>query len=45
MNYSHLTNEELHRIARDSTDPLVLELMRRMDEATDELEAAAADEE
>jgi hypothetical protein len=30
-----LTDDELHRVARDSTEPLVLELLRRMNRNAD----------
>jgi hypothetical protein len=38
VNHAHfhrLTDRELHRVARDSTDPLVLELIRRLDRRCD----------
>ena len=45
MHLPSLTDDELHRIARDSSDPLVLELMRRMDRNGDERDAAVSDDE
>ena len=43
MNYHLLSDDELHRVARDSTDPLTLELMRRMDTNGDERDAAVSE--
>jgi hypothetical protein len=37
------TDNELHRIARDSSNPLVLELLRRLDAKSDALCAVASD--
>jgi len=42
MIYRLLTDDELHRVARDSTDPLTLELLRRVDARGDELREANA---
>lgn len=42
MTYAHLTDDELHRIARDSTDSLTLELMRRMDVSNNKINEARA---
>lgn len=45
MHLPSLTDDELHRFARDSSDPLVLELVRRMDRNGDERDAAVSDDE
>ena len=41
--YPNLTDEELLRIARDSVDPLVEELVKRLGGLLDDLQAARND--